>query len=175
MMFVSVLSVFAMQVIAVGLRIGLASTSPAGQICVALPGPRVASGAVVTIVETDSPQSAFETIIERAVPSCEVLERALISGPFYLAPRPKGIASGPRGPLVAFVGRVSSRDAGSGRLALRLSERDSNAQVRSCTSLEGVHLTVWAGEPLKSRQLWHAYYYLGYDVEPSCQDADAPR
>jgi hypothetical protein len=43
---------------------------------------------------------------------------------------------------------------------------------RACTSLEGVHLTVWAGEPLRGERLWHHYHYLGYDVEPTCVDAD---
>jgi hypothetical protein len=43
---------------------------------------------------------------------------------------------------------------------------------RSCTSNEGLHLTVWAGEALKSKRLWHEYYYLGYDVVASCNPAD---
>ena len=43
---------------------------------------------------------------------------------------------------------------------------------RQCTSSEGVHLTIWSGEPLKGTRRWHHYYYLGYDVEPSCNEAD---
>jgi hypothetical protein len=43
---------------------------------------------------------------------------------------------------------------------------------RSCTSAEGLHLTVWAAEPLKSRRVWHHYHYLGYDTEPTCVEAD---
>ena len=39
---------------------------------------------------------------------------------------------------------------------------------RDCTSTEGVHLTIWSGELLKGIKLWHAYFYLGYGVEPSC-------
>ena len=31
---------------------------------------------------------------------------------------------------------------------------------------------MWEGVPLKSRRLWHEYYYLGFDVEPSCDDGD---
>jgi hypothetical protein len=27
-------------------------------------------------------------------------------------------------------------------------------------------------DPLQSRRLWHQYFYLGYDVEPSCKDGD---
>ncbi len=43
---------------------------------------------------------------------------------------------------------------------------------RQCTSSEGVHLTIWSGEPIKGIRRWHRYFYLGYDVEPSCSDAD---
>ncbi|MGH7460086.1 MAG: hypothetical protein ACREMA_03540 [Longimicrobiales bacterium] len=43
---------------------------------------------------------------------------------------------------------------------------------RSCTSSEGLHLTVWNGEPLTGRRVWHYYHYLGYDVEPTCVKAD---
>jgi hypothetical protein len=43
---------------------------------------------------------------------------------------------------------------------------------RQCTSSEGVHLTIWSGKPLKGIRKWHRYFYLGYDVEPSCNEAD---
>ncbi|MCI0689673.1 MAG: hypothetical protein L0Y54_20920 [Sporichthyaceae bacterium] len=45
-------------------------------------------------------------------------------------------------------------------------------QFRACTSSEGLHLTAWSGTPLQSTRIWHRYYYLGYDVEPSCVEAD---
>ena len=60
------------------------------------------------------------------------------------------------------------RDADGNERVLRV--RD--ARVRSCTSIEGLHLTIWSGTPLTSTRLWHAYWYLGYDVEPNCQPAD---
>lgn len=40
--------------------------------------------------------------------------------------------------------------------------------LRSCTSGEGMHLTVWAGRPLVGARVWHRYHHLGYDVEPNC-------
>jgi hypothetical protein len=52
------------------------------------------------------------------------------------------------------------------------SPRIGVAQVRACASSEGLHLTGWSGIPLRSERLWHQYYYLGYDVEPDCEDAD---
>jgi hypothetical protein len=45
-------------------------------------------------------------------------------------------------------------------------------RFRSCTSMEGVHYTVWSGKPLEGTRRWHYYYYLGYDVEPSCDARD---
>ena len=41
-----------------------------------------------------------------------------------------------------------------------------------CTSSEGVHLTVWSADGLTGERLWHRYVYLGYDVEPSCTEAE---
>lgn len=43
---------------------------------------------------------------------------------------------------------------------------------RICASSEGVHLTVWAGEPPGGRRIWHHYHYLGYDMEPNCGDGE---
>lgn len=43
---------------------------------------------------------------------------------------------------------------------------------RSCASSEGIHLTVWSGQPLTGTRKWHSYYYLGYDVEPNCMEPE---
>jgi hypothetical protein len=43
---------------------------------------------------------------------------------------------------------------------------------RSCASGEGLHLTVWYGEPLATARLWHGYFYLGYDTESDCASQD---
>lgn len=42
----------------------------------------------------------------------------------------------------------------------------------SCTSPEAVHLMVQPVAKSKSQLVWHDYYYLGYDVEPTCTDDD---
>lgn len=46
------------------------------------------------------------------------------------------------------------------------------AHFSQCTSKEGIHLSVWPGLPLKDKSRWHAYYHLGFDVEPSCTDKE---
>ena len=43
---------------------------------------------------------------------------------------------------------------------------------RSCTSSEGLHLTIWSGKPLIGKRRWHYYYYLHYDTEPNCRKKD---
>lgn len=43
---------------------------------------------------------------------------------------------------------------------------------RDCTSHEGVHLTIWSGQALVGSRRWHAYFYLGYETEPSCVEGD---
>jgi hypothetical protein len=42
-------------------------------------------------------------------------------------------------------------------------------QMRECSSHEGLHLTAWRG----NRRTWHAYFYLGYDLESTCSDEEA--
>jgi hypothetical protein len=48
----------------------------------------------------------------------------------------------------------------------------SPEHLRSCTSAEGIHFTIWTGAGLKGKLLWHQYSYLGYDVTPSCTEAE---
>jgi hypothetical protein len=80
---------------------------------------------------------------------------------------------------LAFEGRKDSMPAvgiGVLRTGLKL---DGEAKVdldadkmkesfKACTSSEGVHLTVWTGEPQKGIRRWHAYYYVDYDTEATC-------
>ena len=68
-----------------------------------------------------------------------------------------------------FVVPQSATPAGN---ALDLDQDGVIEQFRACTSAEGVHFTVWSGKPLEGIRRWHYYYYLGYDVEPSCDERD---
>lgn len=43
---------------------------------------------------------------------------------------------------------------------------------RTCTTAEGHYLTVWSGKPLVGRKVWHRYFYVPYDTEPSCVKKD---
>ncbi|HET9252179.1 MAG TPA: hypothetical protein VFP58_08690 [Candidatus Eisenbacteria bacterium] len=43
----------------------------------------------------------------------------------------------------------------------------------TCASYEGVHLSVWSGEPMKSEERWHRYDSVPYSTEPTCFPADS--
>src|SRR5262249_3319550 len=44
--------------------------------------------------------------------------------------------------------------------------------VSSCTSVEGVHISLWSGSGPQRTRRWSAYVYLGYDTEPTCTDPE---
>ena len=168
-----VTAILAMQIAATGVPVGVAAASQDGQICVAMPAPGLTSGATLTLIQPDARQSVLVATIVRPAPVCERLERAMTSGPYYLVQPATSTVSESGSLWLAFSGSVSTRRISSGEMVVQLSAAFPNAQVRSCASYEGLHLTVWAGTPLTSQRLWHQYYYLGYDVEPSCDERDA--
>ena len=151
-----------------GGAIGVAKASEDGQICVAMPATALTRGTTLTLIRPDGRQSVLVASIVGSVSACEPLEEAMIPGPYYVAGPTSSLVPDPATVWVAFAGKLSTHRIGSGALAVRLDVVHSEVQVRSCTSHEGLHLTAWSGAPLTSRRLWHQYYYLGYDVEPSC-------
>ena len=137
---------------------------------VALEGPLLALGTRLTVVGTDHPQWVWRATIAKHLADSDVMAKHDVPGPFY------EIAAEPSSkPLpnfaVVIIGRPNLKRVGDA-ITLRLGNPAISVSVRSCASSEGLHLTLWAGTPLKSPRLWHMYYYLGYDVEPTCKLAD---
>jgi hypothetical protein len=151
------------------LRIGVAAAD-ARQHCLALGGAALEAGAPVTLISLSKPQRVFRSAVVRQVPECSSLVHQETPGPYYLL---RAEASKERAPrlAIAVAGRPLARSV-DGEIRLALSNRIRQARIRSCTSSEGVHLTVWSAVPLRSTRLWHTYWYLGYDVEPDCRPAD---
>jgi hypothetical protein len=50
--------------------------------------------------------------------------------------------------------------------------RSGRELLRYCTSAEGIHVTAWPASRAASSRIWHLYYYLGHDVEPTCTEAE---
>ncbi len=71
----------------------------------------------------------------------------------------------------AIVGTVRDQRL-SGTQASAVLANAGRISFRSCTSMEGLHLFASSGDGQKSKTVWHSYYYLGYDVEPTCKETD---
>ena len=152
--------------------IGVASVR-ADRSCALIEGPAVPAGSEVTIVLPDVPQEVVEATIVGPAASCAPVagrpmpdsDSARLSG-YDL--RLKGSADRD-GLGIVLVGRIPAKRL-SGVYELRASRIYQRVRVRSCASLEGIHLSVWSGTPRASRRLWHLYWYLGFDVEPTCEE-----
>jgi hypothetical protein len=81
-MFLS-LAALTMQAAAQSPQIGIAEALSKDQACLAMPAGGLQNEAVVTLVQPDPPQRLITVTVERPVPSCEALEKAMIAGPYY--------------------------------------------------------------------------------------------
>ena len=151
------------------LRIGVAAAD-ARQHCLALGGAALEAGAPVTLLSLSKPQRVFRAAVVLQVSECSSLVHQDTPGPYYLLRAEASEDQAPR-LAIAVAGRPQTRSV-DGEVRLDLSNRIRQARIRSCSSSEGLHLTVWSGVPLRSTRLWHSYWYLGYDVEPDCRPAD---
>jgi hypothetical protein len=136
----------------------------------AMDGPTLAPGTIITLVTIDNPQQVSWAVIADRLKDSEMMARHDVPAPYY-AVNAAPAANGLPGLAVAIVGRFEAERRGSA-VVLRAGRTMDQIRVRACASSEGLHLTLWSGAPLKGTRLWHLYYYLGYDVEPTCQSAD---
>ena len=84
--------------------------------------------------------------------------------------------------------RLEAGKIDSGRIYIAVAAQPNNLRItggelsarfgvhelsfRSCTSTEGLHFSAWSGTRPKGQQVWRRYFYLGYDVEPTCAERD---
>lgn len=127
----------------------------------------------VTIVFTGHPQhSAIGRIRSREKSPC-------IPGPpmpsmdsmAYVAEMPRDTSDRIGIPIVV-LGPVPKPKQLGDTVTIEIEPGQPPIRFRFCASTEGLHATAWAGVPLASPRRWHAYYYLGYDVDPSCRESE---
>jgi hypothetical protein len=149
-------------------HVGVAAASD-GEVCLSIAADGLPPGTPITLVGPDDPQVIVTTSVDQPVDECSPFMSYGASPPFYRLRR--AAAAEPR-LFVAFVGTPQASIESGGAAIVQFSEEHRRAQIRSCTSTEGLHFTVWSGVPLKSMRLWHSYLYLGLDVEPTCEEGD---
>lgn len=130
------------------------------------------SGTPVTVVHSAFPQfSTLGRLGKRARAPCFPPPRTSADSMQYVVDAPADTI-GPHGVPIVILGKLPAARMRGDTVTIEVEPGKEPWRFRTCTSSEGVHATAWSGVPLASTRRWHAYYYLGYDVEPDCTDAD---
>lgn len=152
--------------------LGLFAAKPQGSSCLAIANPALKPGREIILIwvpvdgEPYKPEIRQGKIVGKLAALCDQVNQPagdssyrleagrLDSGRVYIA-----VAARPN----------NLRIAGSEVIA-----RLGNLEItfRSCTSTEGLHFGAWSGNGTRERRVWRRYFYLGYDVEPTCMERD---
>ncbi len=120
---------------------------------------------------SDPPRITKGSIVERLAEPCDqgvALAGGFDTAPTYYRVTTTGDATALGGILIAIANPATPPVVRDGRVEADLDLDKAPERFRACTSSESVHFLVWTG----TQPRWHGAYYLGYDVEPSCTDAD---
>jgi hypothetical protein len=152
-------------------RLGVAEVEQQGEVCLTIKNAKLKPGDAVAVVSTEGGVEQAQVTV-KLEKSCSRDRNNEPDDAFYtlqlsknrLPPSSLGLGiadySGPFENNGEFVGFNTVRLAGKADY------------FSSCTGSEGVNLLVWNGLPHQGTLAWHRYYYLGYDVESTCTDAD---
>ena len=123
----------------------------------------------ITIVAVEGVQSVFEAKIGERIENCNPLKEAQVKGPYFTVTTNGKYANNFVG--VAVYGKTNASIKG-GVVVLSAARDEENIFFRLCTSAEGLYFSSWLGQPLVGKRIWHQYFYLGYDIEPTCGERD---
>jgi hypothetical protein len=140
--------------------------------CLTIRNGSLVEGSRVHIVIADKPQSLAEAAVLKKLPnSCSINPEADAKDSFYSLKIIRGKVES--GAVALAVINHGEKFVSGGRIVSADLNRDGRREYfRTCTSNEGLHLTVWSGRPLAGKRRWHRYFYLSYDVVPSCKKRD---
>ncbi len=140
-----------------------------GRSVLAMIGSPLVAGARLTLVTPDTPQAVLKARVVRPL-STEPDMSVRTPGPYYEVVSAEDGRTLPD-VAVAMIGDPPVKRV-AGAVSLQLDKTLQDVRVRVCRSMEGLHLTLWSGEPLKTPRVWHLYYYVGYDLQQTCQPGD---
>jgi hypothetical protein len=153
-------------------RVGLVVARDTGAHCLAIRARGLRRGTPMTLADPTDSAAVIQAVITGLIDSACRREDPSPEDSFYslrveshVTPRPGTVWFAfllPDGILKASARGIDGDIDGDGTVE----------RLRVCTSSEGLHFTIWSGEPLVGPRRWHRYFYLGYDVEPSCVPKD---
>jgi hypothetical protein len=161
-------------------RVGLVTYTPAGVPCLAIHNrdlhPGTAVGLVLTpVVGEHGAQLLFRAQVRSAsAGACStdstVEIRSYGDTAYALSNIPDRLPA--RAILFGVVAAPSQFAVHGNLVTVALRPDVPAARFRICTSNEGIHLTIWSGEPLRSARIWHEYVHFDFDTDPRCDKAE---
>ncbi len=151
-------------------KIGIVDTKK-GEICLTIYNSDLKEGEEVSVVFMGKPQSVQMATVKKKLSSSSSRNPDIDpDNSFYSLEFPKFTGE----TVYTAFGLISPNKVviNKGIASVDLNDDKKAEYFRKCTSMEGVHFTVWTGKPLVGKRIWHNYYYLGYDVDPSCKEKD---
>ena len=147
-------------------RIGIAAVEAGGRLECAVPD-SLPAGTLVTLVWLDEPQRVTRARVLAPREQPWVVAGTPVDGQSYEL-QADGEVGTDRGYAIAITGEVGHPAYQQGRALIDLDGDGQIETFRVCSSAEGLHMSIWSGEPLQSPQDWHHYVYLGMDLEVTC-------
>ena len=142
------------------------------RLCFDAPDLGFAAGTPVTVVHPAFPQySTTGRLGRRSKSPCFPPPISSPDSMQYVVDAPADTV-GRRGVPLVILGKLPAAEMRGDTVTIEVETGKEPWRFRSCASEEGIHVTAWQGRPLAAVRRWHAYYYLGYDVEPDCTPAD---
>jgi hypothetical protein len=152
--------------------VGVAGTVSQGELCLAIHKPRLTVGTSVVlvwvpIVGERGPSELLLAQTTSKLPNTCGRDSAYQFVAYGDSVYPLKVATGQLDLSAFYFAVLAPREQFHIRGDAVAADLDSAAGAttfRACTSHEGVHLTLWSGEPLKGKRLWHRYVSQGLSV-----------
>lgn len=141
-------------------RVGVAVTT-GSRTCVAIQNANLTVGSPVTLVSPMTPQTFAQAEVSAVSASpCPISKEVDPSTTNYDLKFSQGATLPKLTPLIAVVGSSAAFSAGANNsVAANLDQDNKTESFRACSATDGIHVTVWSGNPLDGTVLWHGYYY----------------
>ena len=142
--------------------------------CLAISGPELARGTPVTLVIAAEPQKVQQARIQEKTDSPASCP-ALMEGRAAQNRKPgvaffvlEGASVGPSDMGFGIVMPPATPAVVNGQAEIDLDQDGHKEVFTSCASSEGIKFAVWTEKPYQGEPRWSAYYYLDYDLTPTC-------
>ena len=153
-------------------EIGLFAANSQGRFCLSIANDALKPGQEIVLIwvpvegERHKPEMRRGKITAKLAAPCDEANRQAADSVYQVAAGKLEIGR----IYFALAGRADGMRVAGEEVKTRFANRD--IAFRSCTSSEGLHLSVWSVTKAKEQQVWRRYLYLGYDVEPTCAQRD---